>query len=896
MVRSRFAVVALCLLALQGLASMPAAAQIVSTLYSFGSATGDGVQAYSGLVQDASGNLYGTTAYGGANNAGTVFELVKSGSSYTEKILYNFGSVPGDGSAPVANLIVDASGNLYGVTVAGGAGGAGTVFEMAYSAGNYAEQILYSFANSGSDGTSPTGALVLDASGNLFGTTESGGTSSQGTAFELTKSSGGVYTESVLVSFSYGPAGASPVAGLIMDASGNLFGTTQNGGGFSAGVVFELVNSGGAYAEKVLYSFTNAAGDGANPAGVLVQDSAGNLYGTTQTGGIGYGTVFELVNSSGTYSEKVIYTFTSDGGDGRGPFGGLIRDSAGNLYGTTNAGGVGNNGTVFELSNVSGFWAESLLLIFGSSCQGSGSSTGASPNYANLLMDDSGNLYGTTAFGGANGAGVAFSITKSASAIATSSMLGSSANPVGAGFPVSFTAAVNSASGYPTGYVTLANANGTVGVSGPLVCGVATASFEDALTLGIGTNPVTATYVPASTDGSKSSTTAISQTVTEPGVVLENGGNTLTGTQTITGSVSATSFSGNGSGLSGVTAAGLACAGCVGNTQLGVNYAGSTAQGGPAVNALLLGGLLPSAFQPAGSYVLATALGQPSGVATLDATGKVPSAQLPASSGGGTSTPAILAGWCTGVAASAGSFSFAGLGDPTGSSGSTCSNGTGASTVIGIPVTSAGTLKNLRVYPGAAANSGTNVTFTVYTATAPGWSVGSGPNQAAISSLTFNHTNDSVTLTVAGGASFTTGDQIGVAGIAGTYNAGTNCTSLAGSLFDGTFTVSSATSNSVTYVNHGLPTNCGRNLTAAATGTITDNTTPTTSFVTRTMPTATALTCTIAAPMNAAAVICSDSSHTVTVNAGDVISAVATSTRTSGTETIGNIRVTLEKQ
>jgi uncharacterized repeat protein (TIGR03803 family) len=178
----------------------------------------------------------------------------------------------------------------------------------------------------------------MDASGNLYGTTFGGGASGCGTVFELVNSSG-TYSEKVLYSFASSSGDAcSPQAGLIVDASGNLYGTTNHGGSKCYGTVFELANSSGTYTEKVLYSFTNSSGDGANTLAGLIMDASDNLYGTTYGGGAGgHGTAFELVNSSGTYSEKVLYSFT--GGDGSNPQAGLIKDSSGNLYGTTSYGG-----------------------------------------------------------------------------------------------------------------------------------------------------------------------------------------------------------------------------------------------------------------------------------------------------------------------------------------------------------------------------------------------------------------------------------------------------------------------------------------------------------------------------------------------------------------------------
>ena len=278
------------------------------------------------------------------------FSLLGFGSSAAraqqpaEKVLYSF--TGSSGANPEAGLIRDASGNLYGTTQ-DGADNEGTVFELVNSSGTYSERVLYSFTGSNGDGATPDGALIIDASGNLYGTTFNGGEWDWGTVFELVNSSGN-YTEQLLYSFTgmaVGGDGANPNAALTTDASGNLYGTTVFGGAAGQGTVFELVNSSGSYSEQVLYSFTGSNGDGANPYGGLVMDASGNLYGTTVVGGNngfcqqyatdGCGIVFELVNSSGSYSEQVLNTFTGSNGDGAYPFGGLVMDVSGNLYGTT---------------------------------------------------------------------------------------------------------------------------------------------------------------------------------------------------------------------------------------------------------------------------------------------------------------------------------------------------------------------------------------------------------------------------------------------------------------------------------------------------------------------------------------------------------------------------------
>ncbi len=273
-----------------------------NVLYSFPSTGANGANPYAGLVMDSSGNLYGTTDHGGASGLGTVFELVKSGASYTEKVLYSFTGTNGDGKYPdVAGLILDSSGDLYGTTLYGGASNAGTAFELVNSHGSYTEQVLYSFTGTGSDGKEPDAAgLVMDSAGDLFGTTLYGGASGFGTVFELVNSSG-TYSEKVLHSFTgigtgTGTDGADPYAQLVLDSSGNLYGTTSFGGGtVGLGTIFELVYSSGNYTEKVLYSFKGGTGDGEYPHAGLAMDASGNFYGTTiQAGPDDFGVVFEF--------------------------------------------------------------------------------------------------------------------------------------------------------------------------------------------------------------------------------------------------------------------------------------------------------------------------------------------------------------------------------------------------------------------------------------------------------------------------------------------------------------------------------------------------------------------------------------------------------------------------
>jgi len=293
-----------------------------------------------GLVLDKNGNLYGTTADGGANGRGTVFKLTPS---KTETVLYSFGANGTDGSTPCYGVALDTQGNLYGMTFYGGAYGGGTAFKVTPSG---TETILHSFNTNGTDGYFPFASPILDKKGNLYGTTYYGGAYCSpygcGTVFELTPSG----TETILYSFGAdGVDGQYPEAGLVFDEEGNLYGTTRYGGAYGNGTVFELMPSG---TETILWSFGNGT-DGANPVADLIFDGTGNLYGTTPYGGAygNNGTVFELMPSG---TETILHSFNSNGTDGYVPWDGLVMDTKGNLYGTTWYGGAYNYGTVYKVT------------------------------------------------------------------------------------------------------------------------------------------------------------------------------------------------------------------------------------------------------------------------------------------------------------------------------------------------------------------------------------------------------------------------------------------------------------------------------------------------------------------------------------------------------------------
>ena len=391
-----FAVVLLTIVA----ATQLAPAQTLTVLHLFTNSP-DGAYPFAPLLRDPAGNLYGSTFQGGSDRFGTVFKMDKAG---TETVLFNFNT--SEGAYPTQPLIRDASGNLYGVALEG-IGGSGVVFKLSPSG---KETVLYSFQGGFNNNPKvPGSGLLMDKTGNLYGTTISGGdpacnalSTYCGTVFKLAKN--GRLT--ILYRFKGGSDGAAPSGSLLMDKAGNIYGATFVGGDLSCtlegktgcGVVFKLNPAG---KETVLHRFTGGA-DGAFPGGGLglVEDAAGNFYGTAGGGGefggacevgfnqdYGCGTVFK-VDKTGKFT--VLHSFSNDGTEGVYPNGGLVRDPASNLYGTTAAAaGDGTlGGTIFELSKSGRF---TVLYNF------AGLSNGATPQ-AGLVRDSAGHLYGTTEF------------------------------------------------------------------------------------------------------------------------------------------------------------------------------------------------------------------------------------------------------------------------------------------------------------------------------------------------------------------------------------------------------------------------------------------------------------------------------------------------------------------
>jgi uncharacterized repeat protein (TIGR03803 family) len=361
-------------------------AQTLTVLHSFTGGSSDGSSPLAGVVRDSSsGSLYGTTEYGGTSGDGVVFKTTSTGST---SVLHSFTGGSTNGSTPLGGVFRDSSGNLYGTTEYGGTSNAGVVYKIT-STGTFS--LLHSFTGGSSDGSTPWATVIGDSSGNLYGTTYYGGTSNAGVVYKITSTG----SFSVLHSFTGGNTdGANAIGGLVRDSSGNLYGTTFYGGTSNDGVVFKITSTG---TFSVLHSFTGGSSDGANSLAGLIVDSSGNLYGTTEYGGTsGDGVVFK---TTPTGSTSVLHSFTGGSTNGSTPLAGVYRDSSGNLYGTTEYGGTSNEGVIYKITSTGTF---SVLHSFTG-----GSSDGSTP-FAVLVMDSSSNLYGTTEYGGTSNAGIVF--------------------------------------------------------------------------------------------------------------------------------------------------------------------------------------------------------------------------------------------------------------------------------------------------------------------------------------------------------------------------------------------------------------------------------------------------------------------------------------------------------
>ena len=408
--------------------SVLAQAQTYTVLHSFTGGTGgaDGADPYAGLTQDSGGNLYGTTYYGGNGQCkdnvgcGVVFKLSHRGSSWITTVLYALGGQP-DGQYPTDRVVVGPDGALYGTTSEGGTGscegyhGCGTVFKLqppptvcgALSC-LWKETILYSFS-SRNDGYYPYGEVAFDHAGNLYGTTLRGGGSVNciddgcGTAFQLTPNANGTWTKNTIHIFQGGTGdGASPGAGVVVDQSGNLYGTTRSGGSGACdrgcGTAFELTPGSLGWNERLLHSFTGGA-DGGDP-GQLTFDGTGNIWGFTDGGSEGGGAIFELLPlQGGGASFSVQYTFST----GQGYSNPLTIDANGNIYASAYAGGANRLGAIYSLTHSGNSWNYAILYSIGFG-------SGQGEPIGNVARDAQGNIYGATLDGG-NGFGVIYELT-----------------------------------------------------------------------------------------------------------------------------------------------------------------------------------------------------------------------------------------------------------------------------------------------------------------------------------------------------------------------------------------------------------------------------------------------------------------------------------------------------
>lgn len=381
---------------------VPAAwAQTFTVLHTF-TGGADGANPQDGLTMDGAGNLYGVAEFGGnvsscisgqqASGCGVVFKMKRSGSSWTLAPLHTFAQDGTDGSYPWGRVVIGPDGALYGTTSGGGSSYLGTVFRLAPPATAcksalcpWDESILYSFVDANGAQPYDVGGLTFDASGNLYGTTTEGGSADRGVVFELSHTQGG-WTDQTLYTFSLDETEwPGPPAGVVLDPQGNIYGTLNGGCDPDCyGTIFQLSNSGSGWTQNIIYAFNGNNGDG--PYAGLIRDAKGNLYGSCTGSNEGGVPAFELSPSGGGFNYSVLTYIT--GGLGLGPEGNLVMDSAGNIYGTNFAGGPNFIGNVFKLTPSESGWTYTDLYDF------NGITDGGYPR-SNVVLDANGNLYGT---------------------------------------------------------------------------------------------------------------------------------------------------------------------------------------------------------------------------------------------------------------------------------------------------------------------------------------------------------------------------------------------------------------------------------------------------------------------------------------------------------------------
>ena len=368
----------------------------------------EGEYADTDLETDGAGNIYGTTVLGGDFGSGTVFKLRHTPTGWVHKVLYSFTSGV-DGGEPYKGVTLDREGNLYGTAVTGGSGscegGCGVVYKLTNSGGTWTQTVIHAFTG-GEDGSGPGARVTLDRDGNVYGMAPTGGKYGFGTIYRTHQEHNGDWRFKVIHAFTGGADGATGSAGRMVFRRGDLYGAATAGGTYGSGVVFKLTPTGrGKWDFRTIYSFRGQP-DGSFPYGALLFDSLGNIYGTTYYGGAnGIGTVYQLSprDAISEWNESVLYSF-QEGTDGNSPISNLVADTIGNLYGTTSEGGLGS-GVIFKLSpSGSGQWTETVVHSFQGPPDGAFS-------YNGMVVDRFGNFYGATVHGGDNDDGAVYKFT-----------------------------------------------------------------------------------------------------------------------------------------------------------------------------------------------------------------------------------------------------------------------------------------------------------------------------------------------------------------------------------------------------------------------------------------------------------------------------------------------------